>query len=179
MHKYARMERMVRIDVRPLTSTILQDADKKRLQHEVTAEKVALDVTAPLSSPHAGDFGVELPDWGTSKALLVEQLEKGFVLSGIAYKPLNLWIGRNLMKTGGAWSHLPKVRRADLSTMLSRHRARYWGVKNIYRLQGCDENTPMADLAELAAPLWRGHYCSLITACDAMVKGLVPGSPIE
>lgn len=93
MHKYARKERMVRIDVRPLTSATLQDADKKILQHEVIAEKVTLDVTAPLPSPHARDFGVELPDWGTSKARLVEQFEKGFVLNGIAYKPLNLWIG--------------------------------------------------------------------------------------
>ena len=62
---------------------------RKGLQHEVNAGKIAIYLTAPPPSSLAGDFGVQLPKWST-KVKLVEHFEKGFILNGIQYKPLNL-----------------------------------------------------------------------------------------
>ena len=67
---------------------MLNDEDKKRLQHEVTAEKIAVNLTASPSPSLAGNFGIEWPPWTGNKEKLVKDFEKGFVLNGIQYKPL-------------------------------------------------------------------------------------------
>lgn len=179
MHLYAEKERWEMVEVQPLMAISLKDEDKKRLQYEVTAGKVAIDLTAPPPSSLANQqiFGIELPQWTGSKEKLVEDFEKGFEKGGLQYKPLYLWVGAELMKT--AWSHLDNKHQTYLSTLLSRYRKRYWGVKNLHRLKDCNENTPIDVLAKRAGSLvQRDGYPGLPEACVAKAtgRGLLPES---